>query len=518
MNDAPSHRIGLAYEATLGSGARKRGAHYTPAPVARELVELALRWWERGRGGAGRARDRRPPRFCDPSCGGGAFLLAAADALVARGVDPAVVPGLLTGLDTDPGALDASLASVRAWSAEHGSVEPDGTGGGAPTLLAGDALAVPWSRGGFDLIVGNPPFQGQLRRGTARSAAERASLRGRFGDAAKGYVDSAALFLLAGCDELAVGGVMCLLQPRPTAVATHAAAVRAHVAEVGVVDTWWTNRQVFDAAVDVWAPVVMRDPPDVALVSALRAPGGWADHVADSVGLPPLGEVPGTPIGSLAAVTAGFRDQFYGVIPHASEEADAPDAVARLATVGSLDPLRCTWGRTPVTFASRQWERPVVTAAALDDPVVGRWVGSQLVAKVLVATQTRVIEAFADHDGSYLGVTPTISVVTDPELVGPIAVALCGPVLSLLARRRHGGGGLGGSLRLSAAAVRGLPLPVDPEPWRRAVELASEASVGSGRVPWAAIGERLCAAHRVDDPAVLEWWLAELAGHRRERV
>src|SRR3546814_12147040 len=59
------------------TGERRAGAHYTPPEVSRRVAAMAL-----GGPGAG-AR-----RVVGMSCGGGALLLAAGDALVAAGADP----------------------------------------------------------------------------------------------------------------------------------------------------------------------------------------------------------------------------------------------------------------------------------------------------------------------------------------------------------------------------------------------------------------------------------------------
>ena len=76
MTPAPRALVD-AYERGLDPADRRaRGVHQTPAPLARGLVDLALDEFVTAAG-------RLPSTVLDPSCGGGAFLLAAADALVA---------------------------------------------------------------------------------------------------------------------------------------------------------------------------------------------------------------------------------------------------------------------------------------------------------------------------------------------------------------------------------------------------------------------------------------------------
>ncbi|HLL21290.1 MAG TPA: Eco57I restriction-modification methylase domain-containing protein, partial [Kofleriaceae bacterium] len=99
------------------------GVVYTPAALARAMVELALAPLVEG----------KPPnellalRVCDPACGEGVFLAAARDVLVERlvacGVDAAealreVCARCLVGVDVDARAIEIARASVGARAPE----------------------------------------------------------------------------------------------------------------------------------------------------------------------------------------------------------------------------------------------------------------------------------------------------------------------------------------------------------------------------------------------------------------
>src|SRR3546814_19998377 len=103
-------QLGAALEELLSTGERRAGAHYTPPEVSRRVAAMAL-----GGPGAG-AR-----RVVDLSCGGGALLLAAGDALVAAGADPpAVARELRWGADIPP--LGLGRASGRERGCQCGDV------------------------------------------------------------------------------------------------------------------------------------------------------------------------------------------------------------------------------------------------------------------------------------------------------------------------------------------------------------------------------------------------------------
>ena len=86
---------GQRYQASVPADERRAGGvYYTPADVARGLVRVAVV-----------GLDLSPPRrptVCDPACGAGALLLAAAEGLEVAGHDRAsIVEDLIWGADID---------------------------------------------------------------------------------------------------------------------------------------------------------------------------------------------------------------------------------------------------------------------------------------------------------------------------------------------------------------------------------------------------------------------------------
>jgi hypothetical protein len=85
------------------------------------------------------------------------------------------------------------------------------------------------------------------------------------------------------------------------------------------------------------------------------------------------------------------------------------------------------------------------------------------VPKILVASQTKVIEAVADPDGTWLPGVPVVSVMptdTDGADVWIIAAALTNPVAASALVRAAGGSGLSAAaVRVSAKSLLALPWP-----------------------------------------------------------
>jgi hypothetical protein len=448
------------------------------------------------------------------------FLVAVADALWRRGVDARrVVDRCVVGVDLDPGAVSASGAALRAWA------EARGAGDVTPDVRVADGLAS--DLGPFDLVVGNPPFRSQLGAATARDATTAARRRERFGDAAGGYVDDAALFLLEAARSLRAGGVACLIQPQSVLSADHAAGARAAVVDGDrrIVAAWFPGEQVFEAMVDVWAPFVRAGDQGSDAVplyggrtaervdgSAPAVEGSRWSGLGAARAVPRVELTSASRLGDVATATAGFRDEYYALLAHTTDE-PPPGRKMRVVTTGMIDPGVCTWGAAGARFGKRTWAHPWldVDALASGHPRVGGWVERLAVPKALVASQTRVLEAVADPDGDLVPVTPTIAVVpTEPGDLDLVVAALVSPPAAAWIRHRRAGSGLSASaVRVTAKDLLALPLPGDRRAWRRAAEALAS---GAG---WEDHGEAMCAAYGIDRPGLLAWWLDALP--RRSR-
>jgi len=473
------HDLGPLHERLVAGDERtRRGAWYTPRWLAEDLVRRAV-------GG-------RDGRVVDPSCGGGVFLLAAADRLVADGVEPADAVARLWGCDVDPLAVAVCEAALWWWSARAG----------CPTrvqLAVGDALTdVELPRAGA--VVGNPPFLGQLRRDTAVSDQRRAELQARFGAVVRPYTDQAWLFLLLAVRSLEPGGRVALVQPQSLLGARDATGVRADVDQhADLVELWVEDAPTFDGAVPVCAPVLQRRTSGATPAGPARS---WTDALADAREVPPVALAGGTLLGEVAVVHAGFRDEYYGLAGAVAEGGPGP----RLVTVGAIDPCRLHDDRD-VRYARRRWRDPRVDVAALEGRA-RRWAQVQAGPKLLVATQTRVVEAVADPDATMLGSVPVLCVrPQDPGRLWHLLAALHAPAASAwLVRRTIGTARSADACKPTVASLGALPLPPEGPAWDRAADLARRCSEGTATIDDLAAAAD--AAYGIDDPAVQRWWSA----------
>lgn len=507
--------LAALHESSLDAGDRvARGSFYTPPALVGWLLDRALP--------AGAALAASPPvGVLDPACGAGAFLVPVAQRLLDAGLPAVDVAARLHGTDLDPVAVGITRLRLRALLGVDvpGVRVADGLAAPAPGDVPADVV---------DVVVGNPPFGGQLRRRTTRSR-----------DAARGpgaYTDTAALFLRAALDRVAPGGTVALVQPLSVLAARDAAPVRRALrARARLTAAWATTTMLFPGArvltcavvaraddrdapaprggttVATWAGADLRRGPDVPLDDDLDAP--WGVLAAPAAGIPVVAPRTLGVLGDEVAVTADFRDEYYGLVPYVreAEPGDAP-----LVTSGLLEPAECCWGEVAARFAGTLYERPGVDVARLlaDGGPLAAWAGERRVPKLLVATQGRLLEAAADPSGEWLPSVPVLTVVpADPARTWHHLAVLLAPPVAARAGAAYLGAGLSADVvKLSARQVAGLPLPADRTAWDDAavlVRAAQEAGDDDRVAALAAYAEVACAAY--GDRDALDWWLARLA-------
>lgn len=486
------------------------GVVYTPHAVAERLAAAAL--------------DGRSPvrTACDPAAGDGRLLAAVAAA--------APTPPALYAADLDDLAWRAGPMGRSGASFVHGD-----------SLCGGVATWPDAPPEGFDLVVANPPFLTQMARATAADPPERARRRAAFGSVAAGYADAATLFLVAACEMAADDGRVAVILPLSFLTARDAGPARRRVLELATLDGIWVpGTAVFpEVDVQVCALVLDRrgprsrpvrrwrgaawDPAPALRVDSdeLSHAASWAAPIADLLGaLPeaPPGAGAAGRLGDIVSTTAGFRDQFYGLAPLVRDAGGAAtgrtDGLAPMVTSGMIEPGRVRWGETPTRIAGGRWSTPAIDPTDLaQGSSLARWVEARRRPKVVLATQTRVLEAAPDPTGEWIPSTPVVAVHTDDadDLWRALAVLLAPPV-TLWALTHFGGAALTPtSIKLSASQVREVPLPADRTAWDRAAEALHEGwSVAGGGCDERAVGVAGAAANAAygADPAVGAWWAA----------
>lgn len=486
--DAPTVKDGGVSERGTRSERRRVGAYYTPPVLVDLLVREVLV----------RAFDGRtePPLVIDPACGDGRLLEAAGRAITERyGVDPSPY---LVGVELDPATAADTAGRIGC------------------AVLCGDARTLLNSAEHahrYDVLIGNPPYLSQLSTSTARGG--RSALGGG------PYADVAAEFLSLSTKVVrAIDGRIGLVLPMSILATRDVAPIRTRVEQdAGIELCWWANESMFDANVRtcVLGLVTGRAPAevrrlfgaDVRAIGSVSAPRpgsseSWGWLVADAAGIPPVDlEASDGVLANIAGCTADFRDQYYGLVDAVADGADGPP----LVTSGLIDAAQCYWGSRSTRFAKQRFEAPRVDLARLT-PALQTWARTRLVPKVLVATQTKVIEAVVDEQGEWLPSVPVISVVPhDPADVWRVAALLTSPVASAwIVTQRVGTGLSAHAIRVTASDLARLPLPSDASAWQEAASALQRGDVLD-------CGRRVLDAYgfsQRDD--LYRWWAERVSG------
>lgn len=372
-------------------------------------------------------------------------------------------------------------------------------------------------------MVGNPPYASPLKAGAVNAATM--DFHEAHSDRLGPYADVAAMHLLRAVQELPPRGRVVFVLPQGIVSGRDTAVLRSwltHAAPTTAV--WATEKPVFAAGVRVWAPVLERaggtsgvtvaNGEDVKPV-AVVAPSDWADLAASALGIPPLGSL-GPPLGTRVQATSGFRDEFYGLAKacHEARPGDGPENDRLpVLTVGSLDPLVSWWGNRQTKLGGKTYSRPVIHLDELD-PRTARWVAQNRKPKILLPTQTKVLEPVIDRTGDLIGATPVVLIHADPETLNHVAALLLAPPVVAWAARKFVGSGLTvSSIRLAAKNVSDLPTPLRSEPWNRAARLVATSYEGMPKVDRLKLLDEVAVEMNTafDAPtSVLQWWRTRL--------
>jgi hypothetical protein len=206
---------------------RPLGVVYTPSSVAAPMVELALGPLVRGKSSA----ELLELRVCDPAIGEGVFLvevigvlaraLVAADGCEIAEARDRIARSCVYGADVDRRAVDAARVA---------------TGASASALVHGDALAMSWpetfpevfARGGFDVVVANPPYIRQEWLANKQVLQRFASY--------DGVADLYVYFIELAHQLLRPDGRYCLIVPNKWLTAAYGRPLRALLAGKTSVD------------------------------------------------------------------------------------------------------------------------------------------------------------------------------------------------------------------------------------------------------------------------------------------
>ncbi|MDC0669325.1 Eco57I restriction-modification methylase domain-containing protein [Nannocystis radixulma] len=487
-----------AHERGLDPARRKiDGVFYTPPDVVERLVAEAL-----GPLLAAAPTDG-PIRVVDPACGAGAFLIAAARALLARHEQvsqgtgsPAsrleLVRAAIFGVDVDPAAVGLTRAAlaelvgavpedmsenIKVGNALLGADAP--AEAGAPFVWAREFPAA-HAAGGFAAVLGNPPFV-DAEAMTRHHPALRRHCAGRY-EAARGNWDLFCVFIELGLRLCAPDGCLALVVPNKLASADYAAGARrlltrearlvalhdlsaAAVFAAGIYPLAFVARR---GAAGHEGPVTLtragQEGAEVRTEMSLgtgASEGPWPiSGRGDAASIAHMRAI-GRPLGQLAEVWgAATVGEAYAIAELITEgETGAPGL--RVVNSGTIDRCASLWGSSPLRYLGRSFLRPVI---AEPEKLPPRRLAQARTPKLIVASMTRTLEAMIDAGGEVLAGKST-TICWWPADLRVLAAIVHSRAIDDYYQHMHGGDRLArGYLRIGPRQLRGLPVPA-PADW-----------------------------------------------------
>jgi hypothetical protein len=433
--------------------------------------------------------------ICDPACGTGHFLVPAARriarrmAVIRSGEEhpPAeivrqtlcrVIEHCLYGVDIDPSAVE--LCKFNLWLEA-------GKPAGMTAILdrriqCGDSLFFPWQTafpevfagGGFDVLIGNPPFVNAIEGAISRETKKRLAA---LSDELRGTADLAFHFVRLSHALAKSGGTVGLVLPKTFLNAAAAVRLRERLCHQRPPSMIHVPRKAvyFPGAAAYTCLLVLggdsacsvaddESPRDAAWRRGVISPPNWwrsFEAILGRVEESSPGEF--VPLGGRFEVAASMTAGDAYAIKRCVRD-DAAAAGPKLVTTGLIEPFACQWGQRKCRYLGSHYARPrIIADAELSPALLARLRKAATRPKLLVAGLCNRLEAFLDPEGEYLGAVSTYSIFHPADKVAPLK-KLCAwlnsPRASALLRAELGAASVGGGfMTLKKKTLQELPMP-----------------------------------------------------------
>lgn len=303
-------------------------------------------------------------------------------------------------------------------------------------------------RGGFDVVIANPPYLSAIEFSAKHSEAERKRLNGRF-DTAKGAYDIYILFIEQGLRLLTSSGVLAFINPNKYLSAKYAEALRAYILEnaslVTVLDV--SGIRVFEQAAVYPVVSVMRKSPSSGETISLKLPRvrlaeifelrNFSNKSVSSALLRALPEyiwgfllspaidllfrlISGTSnLSEVASINASSTAAEAAEYGEYIQERPSKDSL-RLVNTGTIKRFHSLWGIKKLTHAGRSYATPYLALDAASVNARRRRLYNS--PKLVFAKTAKTCEAFYDCEGEFASLnTNCLYDVKDGTSLGYIA-------------------------------------------------------------------------------------------------
>jgi hypothetical protein len=387
-----------------------------------------------------------------------------------------VIEHCIYGMDLDPDA--AALCRINLLRTADGNQE---------LILSlekhipcGDSLFFDWkaefpkvfARGGFDTVIGNPPFvnaiEGDISPATKRRLTESKELRGT--------ADLAFHFVKLAHELAAKKGTVAFVLPKTFLNADAASRLRERLLrERPPTMIHVPRRAVYFPGASAYTCLLVLggEPPCSISEDAVPEKAAWR---RGEITHPNWWRSVQTALGRLESLPPGefgpLRERFEAVASLTAAEAyaikrylrdDANIQGPKFVTTGLIDPSDCKWGREPCRYLGTIYKHPrIVPNAELPRSLLIR-LEKAARPKLLVAGLCNRFEAFLDPKGEYFGAVSTFTIyhlADDTQSLESLLAWLNSPEAAQILHAELGAASVGGGyMTLKKKTLQELPVP-----------------------------------------------------------
>lgn len=275
--------------------------------------------------------------------------------------------------------------------------------------------------GGFDIVIGNPPYVDSEEM--TKSMPEEREIYTRKYSCAKGNWDLFVLFIEKGMDSLRKDGVISFIVPNKLVAAPYTEALRKKIANNQVQEMRdYSNVTVFKTAAvypvvfrvkmdEQKKPVIMDVMEDMEHVSShnevdiqtFYADINWDKYFnSTQEALAIIDKMSKYPVLKTIATVNGAAtvNEAYLVKEFLYDDDNSCSDIKKFINTGGLDPYKSTWGIEYIRYLKDKYMQPVVKVSDLKQMSEKRFKESEA-EKIIIGGMTKILECFYDS-GEYL--------------------------------------------------------------------------------------------------------------------
>jgi methylase of polypeptide subunit release factors len=338
--------------------------------------------------------------------------------------------------------------------------------------------------GGFDVILGNPPFVNAVEMGImARSHRLIKFLH----PLVEGSADLAFYFFERDLQLLHPHGKLGLIQPRPLLNSPAGESLRTSLREGFSPNLIYApDKSRFFPAALIFACLIVigidktcrvsRDPDPTSATwkeGIINYPNWWFALEEIRTGLVLRSHLSDVPMSQrfevFGSMTTGEAYELQPFILDAVSLSDLdlsdlePRSGLKLVTTGLIDPQRCFWGDRTCRYLGKDYQCPIVSLDLTMPQSLQRRLLKAHRPKIIVAGLTRKLECFLDAKGEFMGAKSTFTILHPDDEVAALE-QLCDYLLSETAehffRAELGANAVGGGdIVMKKAFLQSLRIP-----------------------------------------------------------